>query len=118
VTRRSREPSMTQGARYSFIFLFVLMVALTSGSYVLSARAVHQATASAASTLQLCEAGNESRAQQVTLWTHLVAISQPPPHQSAAAEGRQQATVAVFLAYVHHVFAPRNCHAEPKGQNP
>lgn len=100
---------MTRGARYAVVFLFVLSFALAGGSYWLSTSAVHRATAAAVNTTQLCEAGNESRAQQVELWTRLVALSQPPPHQTPAQARKQAQTIHVFLAYVRHLFAPRNC---------
>jgi len=59
--------------------------------------------------VQLCQAGNESRAQQVTLWTHLVQMSAPPPHETAEARARRQKLTRQFLAYVRDVFAKRNC---------
>jgi hypothetical protein len=59
--------------------------------------------------VQLCQAGNESRAQQVTLWTHLIEISAPPPHETAAQKAARAKLIAGFLAYVRQVFAPRDC---------
>ena len=102
---------MTRGARHAVVFLFVLSFALAGGSYWLSTSAVHRATAAAVNTTQLCEAGNESRAQQVTLWEHLVAVAQPPPHETPAQEQQRLAVARAFIAYVHKVFAPRNCSA-------
>ena len=66
------------GAARSVVFLFLLSLLLAAGNYLLSASAVRRATASAASTVQLCRAGNEARAQQVTLWEELVALPPPP----------------------------------------
>jgi hypothetical protein len=102
-------PFMTRGARYSVVFLFVLSFLLAGGSYWLSVSATHNAVANRASIVQLCQAGNESRAQQVTLWTRLVAISQPPPHETAAERRQRAKTIRVFIAYVRRLFAPRNC---------
>ena len=100
---------MTRGARYAVVFLFVLSFLLAAGSYGLSTAAVRRAVSSRASVVQLCQLGNESRAQQVTLWTRLVAIAQPPPHESAVARARRLATIRAFLGFVRHEFAPRNC---------
>jgi hypothetical protein len=102
-------PFMTRGARYSVVFLFVLSFLLAGGSYWLSASAARNAVANRASVVQLCEAGNESRAQQVTLWTRLVAISQPPPHETAAERRQRAKTIRVFIAYVRKLFAKRDC---------
>jgi hypothetical protein len=104
VSNRPRQ----QGAR-AFVFLAVLTVLLSGAAYFFSTRAVQGEIASRASVVQLCQAGNESRAQQVTLWTHLIAISQPPPHETAAQKRQRQATIRQFLAYVRTVFAPRDC---------
>ena len=104
-------PEMTRGARYAVVFLFVLSFVLSGGSYLLSASAVHKAVGSRASVVQLCRLGNESRAQQVTLWTRLVAISKPPPGQTRAQARQRAATIRVFIAYVRRLFAPRNCAA-------
>lgn len=97
------------GKRYPLVFLVVLMLALNGGNYVLSSSAVHQAVASAASTQQLCELGNEARTQQITLWTHLIVISAPPPHESAAARAKREQATREFTAYLRQVFAPRDC---------
>jgi hypothetical protein len=102
-------PFMTTATRYSIVFLFVLSFLLAGGSYYLATSAVRGEVGSRASVVQLCQAGNTSRAQQVTLWTHLVAVSQPPPHETAAERRRRAATIRVFIAYVRKVFAPRNC---------
>jgi hypothetical protein len=108
-------PFMTRGARYSVVFLFILSFLLAGASYYLSTSAVRGEVGSRASVVQLCRAGNESRAQQVTLWEHLVAISPPPPHQTARQRARRLAVTRAFLAYVRHVFMPRNCAAKFSG---
>jgi hypothetical protein len=108
-------PFMTRGARYSVVFLFVLSFLLAGGSYWLSTSAVHKAVANRASLVQLCRAGNESRAQQVTLWEHLVTISQPPSHETARQRVRRLATARAFIAYVKRVFMPRDCAAKFSG---
>jgi hypothetical protein len=102
-------------ATRAFASLLVLMFLLAGASWWLSVRAIHGEITSRASVVQLCQAGNESRAQQVTLWTHLIEISQPPPHETAAQKRQRQALIAGFLAYVRKVFAPRDCAARFKG---
>jgi hypothetical protein len=100
---------ITPGAARAVVFLFVLTFLLAAGSYWLSVRAVRGEITSRASVVQLCETGNGFRAQQVTLWTHLIAISQPPPHQTAAQRKQREALTRKFLAYVRTVFAKRDC---------
>jgi hypothetical protein len=106
---------MTRGARYAVVFLFVLSFLLAGGSYWLSVSAVRGEVGSRASIVQLCQAGNQSRAQQLTLWTYIVAISPPPPHETAAERQQRKATIRRFLAYIHKVFEPRNCAARYSG---
>jgi hypothetical protein len=106
---------ITPGAARAVVTLFVLSFLLSGAAYWLAVRAVDGQVRSRASVVQLCQAGNESRAQQVTLWTHLVAISTPPPHETPAARARRQKLTREFLAYVRQVFAPRNCAASFKG---
>ena len=115
--RRGRYPfrPMSRGSARAAVTLFILAFLLSGAAYWFSTRAVQGEIANRASVTQLCQAGNESRAQQITLWTHLVAISAPPPHESAAARAKRQALVREFLAFVHQVFAPRDCTISFKG---
>jgi uncharacterized membrane protein len=106
-----QEPFMTRGARYAVVFLFVLTLAVGTANLLFTSNLVHSAARNTASITQLCRAGNEARAQQVTLWTHLITISQPPPHQTLAEKRQRAKTIRVFLAYVRKVFKPRNCQA-------
>ena len=106
---------ISTGAARAFVVLSVVTLLLSGAAYFFSTRAVQGEIRSRASVVQLCQAGNESRAQQITLWTHLVAISRPPPHETAAQKQQRQATIRVFLGYVRKVFAPRNCSASFKG---
>ena len=107
---------ITTGAARAFVFLSVLTILLAGAAYFFSVRAVHGEVASRASVVQLCQAGNESRAQQVTLWTHLVAISAAPARETAAARRQRQAVIAAFLRYVRKVFAPRDCAGSFSGK--
>jgi hypothetical protein len=106
---------ITRGAARAFVVLSVVTLLLSGAAYFFSTRAVQGEIRSRASVVQLCQAGNESRAQQVTLWTHLIAISRPPPHETAAQKRQRQALIREFLAYVRKVFAPRNCTTSFKG---
>ena len=106
---------ITRGAAQAVVVLFVLAFLLAAASFWLSVRTVQGQIHSRASVVQLCQAGNESRAQQVTLWTHLVSISAPPPHETAAQKAVRETRIRQFLGYVRQVFAPRNCKASFKG---
>lgn len=107
---------MTSGAKRAFITLLLIAFAIGGANLLFTAREVnavrHVAAAAArnaATIVQLCQAGNEARRQQIVLWEHLVAVAQPPPRESPAAKLKRQAVARAFLAYVHRVFAPRNC---------
>lgn len=106
---------ITPGAARAVVTLFVLSFLLAGASFWLSVRTVQGQITSRASVTQLCQAGNESRAQQVTLWTHLVAMNVPPPHETPAQKQKRQALTREFLAYVRTIFAPRDCTASFKG---
>ena len=101
--------TVSQGTARAFVTLAVLALLLAGASSWIAVRAVQGGIRSRASVVQLCQAGNEARAQQITLWTHLVQISAPPPHQTAAQKRQRAATITAFLRYVRQVFAPRNC---------
>ena len=95
--------------RYAIVSLFILAFLLAAASFWLSVRTVQGQVASRASVVQLCQAGNEARAQQVTLWTHLVQISAPPTRETAAQKRQREALIAGFLGFVRQVFAKRDC---------
>jgi hypothetical protein len=80
---------MTRGAARAVVTLFVLSFLLSGAAYWFSVRAVQGEIRNRATVTQLCVTGNEFRAEQVTLWTHLVQISAPPPHQTPA-QARQR----------------------------
>jgi hypothetical protein len=99
----------------AIVSLFILAFLLSGASWWLSVRAVRGEFANRATVLQLCETSNDFRAQQITLWTHLIAISTPPPHETAAQKRQRQALIAEFLGFVRKVFAPRDCTANFDG---
>jgi hypothetical protein len=100
---------MTRGARYAAVFLFLFSLALAGANLLFTSTLVHRAAAASASVTQLCESGNEFRAQQVQLWMYLITISPPPPHETAAQRAQRRETVRVFTAYIHRVFQQRDC---------
>jgi hypothetical protein len=100
---------ITRGAARAVLVLFLLSFLLAAASAIISVRAVQGGIQSRASVMQLCQAGNEARAQQVTLWEHLAAISVPPPRETPAQRQQREAAVAALLRYVQQVFAPRDC---------
>ena len=56
----------------------------------------------------LCLSGNAARAEQIKPWEILIGLSKMP--QSAA----QRREIAVFVADLHKIYAPRNCaHITP-----
>jgi hypothetical protein len=110
--RPTDAPYTTRAALYSLTFLFAFSLLLAAGNLLFTSALTHRAEANAASITQLCQSSNEARAQQVVLWTHLVVISHPPPHETVAARTQRVKTTRQFIAYVHHVFAPRNCSKE------
>lgn len=109
---------MSRGAAHAALFLFVFTLVLFAANLLFTAhqvgslRAVDTAAArNAASIVQLCEAINGNRAQQLILWDHIIAVAHAPPHETPAARAQRLAGLRAFGAFVHKVFAPRNCHA-------
>ena len=109
------EQGLSRGIRYAIVFLFALTFLLAGASSWFSIRAVRGEVSNRATITQLCETGNGFRADQVTLWTHLVTVSTPPPHETAAQKAARAKTVSAFLAYVRTVFKPRDCTASSEG---
>ena len=113
-----RWPDMSRGALQATLFLFVFTLVLFAANLLFTA---HEVTAVRAalvasqraetSSMQLCQAGNEARAQQIQLWQFVVHISKTPPHQTPAQAAQRARTVRAFEAYLHRVLAPRDCHA-------
>ena len=100
---------MTPGAVRAVLALFVVTLLLFGVNLLFTAHEVNRASAAAASVVQLCQAGNESRAAQVSLWAYLVTVSKPPARETRVEARARLAATRAFLAYVHKVFAPRNC---------
>ena len=110
------DTAISRRGRYALAFLFCFALTLAAANVLFTSRQVDSvravqvtATRNTASIIQLCQAGNEFRAQQVVLWEHLVAISKPPPRETVQARTARIRTARSFLAYIHQVFAPRRC---------
>jgi hypothetical protein len=88
--------------------LVVIQAAGVVVAVLLAVNAANRATASRASTVQLCRAGNEARAEQLQTWAYLVRIA-GPPQGTPAQQARAKAEVAAFIAHLHKILAPRNC---------
>lgn len=106
---------VSQGTARAFVFLAVFAIIAAAASGVLAVRAVQGEIRAKASVVQLCQAGNDSRNQQVTLWTHLIAVSVPPPRQTPAQKAARAKLITEFLGFVRADFAPRNCATSFKG---
>jgi hypothetical protein len=82
--------------------LSVAMVTLAVAQAHVSAQ-IHRTQLSA------CAIGNDFRAGQIRLWDHVIAVSSPPPHETAAERKTRLAKVAGFRRYVAAHFRPVNC---------
>jgi hypothetical protein len=102
---------------WGLIISIILDLVLTVTIAIVAVQAHDANTAAAAakqSELALCTAGNAARAQQVTLWTHLLTLPRAPgsPPRTKA----QQQEISAFGVYVKSIFHPRDCaHLGRKG---
>jgi hypothetical protein len=67
------------------------------------------ASAEHSSLIASCVAGNQTRAEQVTLWSHLAAVSTPPRDATKAQRAKDEQQIGMLLRYIRHVFAARPC---------
>lgn len=103
---------MTPGARHAAVFLFILSLFLAAGNFLFTSNLVHRSAAATASVTQLCQSGNEFRAEQVQLWEFLISVSRPPPHETPAMKTQREKVTRLFVAHIHQVFKPRDCSKE------
>ena len=97
---------------WATIVSLVLDLLLTAGIAVVAVQAHHANSAAAASgqtELALCQAGNVARAQQITLWSHLLSLSPAPGTRPRSAAQEKQITE--FRAYIRSIFASRDCQS-------
>lgn len=90
-----------------FIIFDIALTVLLSGVGYLAVHAAQSASQANSAQLALCQAGNVARAQQVTLWGHLLSL--PPAPGSPPPSAAQEKRIAEFKAYLDTVFAPRDC---------
>jgi hypothetical protein len=87
--------------------VLVGLVAVQANNAAKNADAAHTLAESNRNAARLsCEAGNQTRATQVELWTYVLTVSA----QANPAPTRAQAErLAQFRTYIQKVFAPRDC---------
>jgi hypothetical protein len=98
----------------TIVLAVVTVVAIHASQDATTARssAASAKTAAAAehsSLLASCVLGNQTRAQEIQLWTHLAQVASPAPHLTRAQIAQNRKKVAALLAYIRTVFAPRPC---------
>jgi hypothetical protein len=59
--------------------------------------------------IDACRGSNAVRSESVGLWSYLVHISPPPPHETPAEARRRQDTIHAFMARVRIVYHPIKC---------
>ena len=96
--------------RIDVIYLTILIVAVFTAALLTSSYAARRATSAAVTVTQLCETINATRARQVVLWEHLMAVEAVPRGESAAARAVRLRASAAFIAYIQRIFAPADCH--------
>ena len=109
-------PAMSRGSRYAVVFLFLFALALAAINLLFTAALVHgvnvnsaKARANKVSIVQLCQAGNEARQQQIDLWAFIIQISPPPPHETKAQARQREHVLHQFAVHLRTIFAPRDC---------
>lgn len=110
--REQRRWRVVLGLAVSFAFDIVLTVVVTIATvqaHAASDRA--NATVSELRAVQLasCQSGNQTRAEQITLWSHLAAVSQPAPGATEEQVKKDKQQITALLAFIKHVFAPKPC---------
>ena len=84
------------------IYLTILVAGVTGGAYWL---AFHNA----ATIAELCQAGNNARADQLRLWEYVIHSTRPPPGETLPQRAQRIRSQAAFDDYLRRVLAPRNC---------
>jgi hypothetical protein len=95
----------------AFIIIDVALTILLAAVGYVSVHAAQSAAHANSAQLALCQAGNVARAQQIQIWTHLIAVSATGKPQTA----QQLKTAAEFAVYIRRSLAPRDCAALGKG---
>lgn len=64
-----------------------------------------RAARATATVTELCQSGNQARAETVGLWDYIIRLSPPPK------TAQQRAVLAEFERHLRAVFAPHDCAA-------
>lgn len=91
------------------ITLTVLVTVFALQAHNASAEASATVQQLHASEIESCDASNQTRLQEIALWSHLASVSRPSPTATPAQAAASKKAVQQFLAYVVRVFSPRNC---------
>jgi hypothetical protein len=101
-----------------FVVLDVILTVGLAVSGLVSVHATDTADRNGVTISQLhatqvsgCKAGNQTRAQEITLWTHLASVSKAPPHLTRRQIAANRREIAQLLAYIRMTFAPRDCRS-------
>lgn len=90
-----------------WLLAFAVVLILAAGIVVNAVRASNAADLARQvhdTQVATCQQGNATRLQQIQIWDYVLAV---PPAKPPSAQ--EQKIRADFKAYVHRVFAPRNC---------
>jgi hypothetical protein len=100
----------------TLVISLILDVALTIGvtvsniqAHVASDRANSTVAALHASQIGACKVGDQTRADQVQLWTFLTGLSGPAPGATPAQIRQQKRITDKLLGFVHDTFKQINC---------
>lgn len=91
------------------VTLTILVTVFALQAHDASAQASATVAQLHASEIESCDASNQTRLQEIALWSHLASVSKPSPTETPAQAAAGKKAVQQFLAYVVRVFAPRNC---------
>jgi hypothetical protein len=93
------------------ITLTILVTIATFQAHSASSQAKATAAQLRANQITACGVGNQTRAEQIQLWSHLAAQSKPAPGSTPQQIRRERQTVAALLAYVRQTFRHLDCRS-------
>ena len=90
----------------------VILSILLSLGFVQVNDIAHKADKNARTQKTTCLSSNEARAGNIQLWEHVLDLSAqtPRPNETPDQRAEQQQQTDQFRAYIHHLFAPRDCN--------
>jgi hypothetical protein len=99
-----------------YIAVDIVITIVTTVAVIISAHAFDAASKAADSASQLrtssisaCQQANVARAENAQLWDYVIRLGGQSPPRPGQTRAQQLKGLARFRAYVHHVFAPRDC---------